>query len=140
MDTEMPVNKFSAFTSRDIQRHRGKCPTGSVLDLDGLDGWKSEPKKAQSSATVLEGARWHKAYCLIVRVTCNIGPMATKEDLEVPPHSWSEGIARDMIEYHLGLPSRTITVELLNNSVPLMRARRIWLIPESSGTVAIWSG
>ena len=140
MDREMPVNKFSASlleTSRGIE---ASALQGSVLDSDGPDGWKSEPKKAQSSATVLEGARWHEAYCLTVRITHNVGPMATKEDLEVPPHSWSEGIARDMIKYHLGLPLRTITVELLNDSVPLTRARGIWLIPESSGTVALWSG
>ena len=140
MDREMPVNKFSASLQETSRGIEASALQGSILDSDDPDGWKLEPKKAQSSTTVLEGARWYEAYCLTVRVTRNVGPMATKEDLEVPPNSWFEGIARDMIEYHLGLPPRTITVELLNDSVPLMRARRIWLIPESSGTIALWSG
>ena len=85
-----------------------------------MDIWKQEPSKAQSLAMVSEGAGWPEAYCLTMRVTRNAGPMVTEEDLEVPLHSWSEGIVRDFAEYHLGLPPRVITVELLSDMEFLM--------------------
>ena len=69
-----------------------------------------------SSTMVSEEARRHEVYCLTMRVTCNVGPMAASKDLEVPPHAWWEGIARDITEHHLGIPPGVITVKLLNNT------------------------
>ena len=98
MEKELPTGKFSASL---LEMSGGVEASGllkSTPDLDFLDGWKPEPSKAQSSATVSEGGRWCEAYCLTLRVTNNVGPMAASENLEVPPHSWSEGTARDITE------------------------------------------
>ena len=108
-----PVGKFSASF---LEMSRGvevSALLSASPDPDHPDGWKLEPGKAQSSTTVSEGARQCEVYCLTMQVTHSMDSLDT--DVDVPPHSWLEGIARDMTEYCLGIPPRVTMVELLND-------------------------
>ena len=89
MDKELPISKFSASL---LEMSRGVEASAlqkvhRIQILQMTRNW-SLARQGQSSTMVSEEARRHEVYCLTMRVTCNVGPMAASKDLEVPPHAW----------------------------------------------------
>ena len=76
------------------------------------DRTRVSPEGGGSSAAASPGLRQREAYCLLVRVTCNVDSVSAL-DAKVPDYVWTEAIAQDICVYRVGAPANAFTVELL---------------------------
>ena len=67
--------------------------TGASPDGEGL------------SAAASPGLCWREAYCLLVRVACNVDSVSTL-DAKVPDYVWTEVMGRDICTYRVGAPTQ----------------------------------
>ena len=81
---------------------------------DNTKGTRASPDSERSPATVSQGMCQREAYCLLVRVTCNMDSVSAL-DAKVPDYVWTEIIARDICMFQIGAPSGTFLVELLSD-------------------------
>ena len=73
------------------------------------------PLSEKSPTTGPQGIRQREAYCLLVRVACNMDSVSAL-DAKVPDYVWMEAIARDICAYRIGVPPNTLVVELLSDT------------------------
>ena len=76
------------------------------------DGTGASPEGGGSSVAVSPGLCCREAYCLLVRVTCNVDSVSAL-DAKVPDYVSTEAIARDISVYQIGAPANAFTVEFL---------------------------
>ena len=76
------------------------------------DGTRASLEGGGSSVAASLGLRRREAYCLLVRVTCNVDSVSAL-DAKVPNYVWTEAIAQDICVYWVGAPANTFTIELL---------------------------
>ena len=79
------------------------------------DGTGASLEGEGSSMAASPGLHRREAYCLLVRVTCNVDSVSAL-DAKVPNYVWTEAIARDICAYWVGTLANAFTVELLWNS------------------------
>ena len=72
------------------------------------------PDGGGSPTTASQGMRRKEAYCLLMRVTCNVDSVSAL-DAKVPDYVWTEVIARDICTYQIGALPGTFVVELLSD-------------------------
>ena len=73
------------------------------------------PEGEGSSTVASPGLCRREAYCLLVRVTCNVDSVSAL-DVKVPDYVWTEVIAQDICTHWVGAPANTFTVELLSDT------------------------
>ena len=89
-------------------------PVKSEDDTINL-GTGALPEGEGSSKVVSPGLCRREAYCLLVRVTCNVDSVSAL-DVKVPDYVWTEVIAQDICTHWVGAPANTFTVELLSHT------------------------
>ena len=77
-------------------------------------GTGASPEGEGLSTAMPRGLRQREAYCLLVRVTCNVDSVSAL-DAKVPDYVLNEIIAQDICMYWVGAPTGTFTVELLSD-------------------------
>ena len=102
--------------SDDAQYSELLTPTRTPVksEDDATKGTGASPDSERSPATVSQGMCRREAYCLLVRVTCNVDSVSAL-DAKVPDYVWTEVIARDICTYQIGAPPGTFIVELLSD-------------------------
>ena len=103
-----------AWYSELLTTTRVDMPVKSEDDTVDL-GTGAFPEGEGSSKVVSPGLRRREAYCLLVRVTCNVDSVSAL-DVKVPDYVWTEVIARDICTHQVGAPANTFTVELLSDT------------------------
>ena len=91
---------------------RMKTPVKS--EDDATKGTGASPDSERSPTTVSQGMHRREAYCLLVRVACNMDSVSAL-DTKVPDYVWTGVIARDICTYQIGAQSGTFIVELLSD-------------------------
>ena len=81
-------------------------------DNTANDRTEASPEGGGSPGAASPGLCRREAYCLLVRVTCNVDSVSGL-DAKVPNYVWTEAIARDICVYRVGAPANTFTIELL---------------------------
>ena len=76
------------------------------------DGTRASPEGEGSSVAASPGLHRREAYCLLVRVTCNVDSVSAL-DAKVPDYVWTEAIAWDICTHQVGAPANAFTIELL---------------------------
>ena len=76
------------------------------------DGTGASPEGGGLSVAASPGLCQREAYCLLVRVTCNVD-LVSALDAKVHDYVWTEAIARDICVYRVGTPANAFTIELL---------------------------
>ena len=91
-------------------------PTGTPVKSEDVatKGTGASPDSERSPATVSQGMCQREAYCLLVRVTCNVDSVSAL-DAKVPDYVWTEVIAQDICTYQVGALPGTFIVELLSD-------------------------
>ena len=90
-------------------------PTGTPVKTedDTTKGTRASPEGEKSPTTGPQGMRRREAYCLLVRVACNMDSVSAL-DAKVPGYVWTEAIAWDICAYRIGALPNTFVVELLS--------------------------
>ena len=85
------------------------------MEDDTTKGTGASPESEKSPTTGPQGMHQREAYCLLVRVACNVDSVSAL-DAKVPDYVWTEAIAWDICAYQIGAPPNTFVVELLSDT------------------------